>query len=87
MKTQLLIALIGCLVLCSAHGAENSTVTIKNLKSAYQDEANAHIRYTLFAKKAGKDGYPQVAKLFRAASRSELEHSNAHKDAIEKLGF
>ena len=86
MKAQLLIALIGSLFLSAAHGAANSTETIKNLNSAYQDEANAHSRYALFAKEAHKEGYDEVAKLFRAASRSELEHSNAHKNALEKLG-
>lgn len=86
MKAQVLIALIGCLFVATAHGAGDLTKTIKNLKEAYQDEANAHNRYALFAKKADQEGHHQVAKLFRAASRSELVHSEAHKAALEQLG-
>jgi len=31
-----------------------------------------------FAKKAEQDGYPQVAKLFRAAAEAETVHAHAH---------
>ena len=87
MKAYLLIAVLGCLALAiSAQGTTTPTETLKNLDTAYQGEANAHERYALFAKKADEEGFPQVAKLFRAASRSEEIHRNAHKEAIEKLG-
>jgi len=82
-----LIAVLGCLVLAvNVQGATKPTETIKNLDAAYQGEANAHERYALFAKKADEEGFAQVAKLFRAASRSEQIHRDAHKEAIEKLG-
>lgn len=87
MKAYLLIAALGCLVLAvNAQGAAKPAETIKNLDTAYQGEANAHERYALFAKKADEEGFAQVAKLFRAASRSEQIHRDAHKEAIEKLG-
>lgn len=88
MKAYFLIVVLGCCLLITGGvwGAQKSTDTIKNLETAYQGEANAHERYALFAKKADEEGFPQVAKLFRATSRSEEIHRNAHKEAIEKLG-
>lgn len=78
---------MGCLILAvAARGASDMPETINNLKSAYQDEANAHERYALFAKKADEEGFHQVAKLFRAASRSEQVHRDNHKAAVEELG-
>jgi len=41
---------------------------------AYTGEAKAALRLKVFAKKAEEEGYPQVAKLFRAISRSEEIH-------------
>lgn len=70
----------------NAQGAAKPEDTLKDLDAAYQGEANAHERYALFAKKADEEGFAQVAKLFRAASRSEQIHRDAHKEAIEKLG-
>ncbi len=86
MKAYLLIAVLGCLALVNAQGTTKPTETLKNLNEAYQDEANAHKRYAIFAKKADEEGFAQIGKLFRAASRSEQAHRDAHKEAIEKLG-
>jgi rubrerythrin len=55
-------------VLClSAQAAEIPQKTIDNLNAAYRSESNPNHRYTLFAQKADAEGYPQVAKHFRAA--------------------
>lgn len=87
MKTYLLLAVVAALVFTvRTHAAPTSAETLKDLATAYQGEANAHERYALFAKKADEEGFPQVAKLFRATSRSEQIHRDAHKEAIEKLG-
>jgi len=48
------------------------TKTIDNLKAAFAGESQANRRYTAFAKKAEADGYPNVARLFRAAAAAEL---------------
>ena len=66
--------------------AETSSQTVKNLNTAYQGESNASNRYAKFADQAAKDGYPEVAKLFRATSASEAIHRNNHKKAILKMG-
>ena len=60
--------------------------TAANLQAAYQAEANASRKYELFAKKAAEEKYDQVAKLFRAISRSESIHMANHKAAIQKMG-
>ena len=36
-------------------------MTETNLKSAYAGESQANMRYTIYAKKAGEEGYPNVA--------------------------
>ncbi|MEI6351806.1 MAG: ferritin family protein [Verrucomicrobiota bacterium] len=87
MNTKTLIIILSCLILAVvAQAAPDLTETIKNLNTAYRGESNAHQRYATFAKKADEEGFPQVAKLFRAASQSEQIHRDAHKAAIEKLG-
>ena len=42
--------------------------TNDNLKEAFTGESQANRMYLAFAKKAENDGFPQVAKLFRAAA-------------------
>ena len=41
--------------------------SIQNLKAAFAGESQANRKYLAFAEKAEKDGYPQAARLFRAA--------------------
>ena len=48
------------------------------LKEAFAGESQANRKYQAFAAKADKDGYPQAAKLFRAASEAEAVHANNH---------
>ena len=52
--------------------------TSDNLKEAFAGESQANRKYLAFAKKAEADGYPQVAKLFRAAAEAETIHAHAH---------
>ncbi|MBW1759733.1 MAG: rubrerythrin family protein [Deltaproteobacteria bacterium] len=57
--------------------------TEQNLKEAFAGESQANRKYLAYAKKADKDGYPQVAKLFRAAAAAETIHAHAH---LKNLG-
>ncbi|RLB39407.1 MAG: rubrerythrin family protein [Deltaproteobacteria bacterium] len=50
----------------------------QNLREAFAGESQANKKYLAFAKQADKDGYPQVAKLFRAAAEAETVHAHAH---------
>lgn len=52
--------------------------TIDNLKGAFAGESQANRKYLAFAKKAEADGYPQIARLFRAAAEAETVHAHAH---------
>jgi len=52
--------------------------TQKNLLEAFDGESQANRKYLAFAKQAEKEGYPQVAKVFRAAAEAETVHAHAH---------
>lgn len=52
--------------------------TQENLQAAFAGESQANRKYLAFAKKAETEGFPQVAKLFRAAAEAETVHAHAH---------
>jgi rubrerythrin len=52
--------------------------TKENLKAAFAGESEANRKYLAFAKKADVEGYPQIARLFRAASAAETVHAHNH---------
>ena len=52
--------------------------TEQNLMEAFAGESQANRKYLAFAKQAEKEGYKQVAKLFRAAAEAETVHAHAH---------
>ena len=56
--------------------------TEKNLLDAFAGESQANRKYLAFAKKADKEGYTQVAKLFRAAAEAETVHAHAHLNTL-----
>ena len=66
--------------------------TTDNLSAAFAGESQANRKYLAFAKKAAQDGFPEVAKLFRAAAEAETVHAHAHlrvlggvKDTVTNL--
>lgn len=61
--------------------------TIDNLNAAIQGEANASHRYKLFAEQADKEGYPQVAKLFRATALAESIHEKNDEEVLRAMGL
>jgi rubrerythrin len=58
------------------------TKTEQNLQEAFAGESQANRKYLAFAKQADKEGYPQAAKLFRAAAEAETVHAHAHLKAL-----
>ncbi len=54
----------------------------QDLKEAFAGESQANRKYLAFAKQADKDGYPQVARLFRAAAEAETIHAHNHLRAL-----
>ena len=75
-------------IACIAMWAPRATAadTLKNLQEAYNGESNARAKYLSFAEQADKEGYGQVASLFRAAARAEEVHAGNHAAVIKKLG-
>ena len=49
-----------------------------NLGTAFAGESQANRRYIAFARKANEEGFPQIAKLFRAAAEAETVHALNH---------
>ncbi len=59
--------------------------THDNLQDAFAGESQANRKYLAFAAQAEKDGFPQVAKLFRAAAEAETIHAHAHLKAMNGI--
>ncbi len=53
-------------------------MTEANLKLSLAGESQAHMRYLAWADKAERDGFPTVARLFRAVSWAEQIHATSH---------
>ena len=52
--------------------------SMENLAAAFAGESQANRKYLAFAKKAEEEGYPQIAKLFKAAAAAETVHAHNH---------
>ena len=61
-------------------------MTKANLEAAFAGESQAHMRYLIFADKAEKEGFSNVARLFRAVARAEQAHATNHFRALQALG-
>ncbi len=59
------------------------TKTTENLQAAFAGESQANRKYLAFAKKADQEGFPQIAKLFRAAAHAETIHAHNHFKALD----
>jgi rubrerythrin len=62
---------------------DSMSTTTDNLKTAFAGESQANRKYLAFAKKAEADGFPQIAKLFRAAAHAETVHAHNHFKAMD----
>ncbi len=60
-------------------------ITRDNLKSAFGGESMAHMRYLLFADIAEKEGFKNVARLFRAIAYAEQVHARNHFEKLRGL--
>lgn len=57
-----------------------------NLHSAFAGESQAHMRYTIFAERAGRSGFENVARLFTAIAFAEKVHASNHYSATSSKG-
>lgn len=60
--------------------------THENLKEAFAGESQANQKYRVFAKKAEKEGFPNIAKLFATAAEAERIHAEGHLAALDAVG-
>jgi len=70
----------------SIDSTKKLNATGENLKAALQGETNASAKYAAFADKATEENLPQIAVLFKAASKSESIHAANHKKVLEGMG-
>lgn len=62
------------------------TTTRDHLHEAFGGESQANMKYRAFAKKAAKEGFPNIAKLFDTAAEAERIHAEGHLGALEGIG-
>ena len=55
------------------------------LKEAFAGESLANRKYLAFAAKADQEGFPQIARLFRAAAEAETVHAHSHLRALNGI--
>ena len=63
--------------------AVKNAMTSEFLHAAYSGESMAHMRYLIWGDVAEKEGYPNVARLFRAVSYAEQVHATNHFREID----
>ncbi|MCD6384111.1 MAG: rubrerythrin family protein, partial [Thermoplasmata archaeon] len=61
-------------------------MTKKALEEAFAGESMAHMKYSIFAEIADEEGYPNIARLFRAIAYAELVHARNHAKELGYLG-
>jgi len=60
--------------------------TKENLDDAFAGESQANQKYRAFAKKAEKEGFPNIARLFKTTAEAERIHAEGHLGALEGIG-
>jgi rubrerythrin len=60
--------------------------TQDNLKEAFAGESQANRKYLAFAQRAEKEGFANVARLFRTAAEAETIHALGHLNAMGGVG-
>ncbi len=61
-------------------------MTEKSLMDAFAGESMAHMKYLAFSEVAEKEGFPGIAKLFRAIAYAEQVHATNHAKALGLIG-
>ena len=59
--------------------------TEQNTQAAFAGESQANRKYLFFADQADKEGYKQVARLFRAAADAETAHARNHLKVLKGI--
>lgn len=62
-----------------------NAMTADFLRSAYGGESMAHMRYTIWSEAAEKEGFPKVARLFKAVAYAEWVHAKNHFTVLRDI--
>ncbi len=60
--------------------------TKEHLQEAFAGESQANQKYRAFAKKAERDGFPNIARLFRTTAEAERIHAEGHFGSLDGIG-
>ncbi|NLJ81471.1 MAG: rubrerythrin family protein [Firmicutes bacterium] len=61
-------------------------MTKQNLRDAFSGESQAHMKYLLYSTVAEKEGFSNVARLFKAIAYAELVHARNHLQVLGGIG-
>lgn len=78
--------IVNCSYFSHAKGKQIMSKTLENLKTAFAGESQANQKYLAFAKKAERDGFPNIANLFKTAAAAEKIHAEGHFNAMDGVG-
>jgi len=59
--------------------------TEKNLETSFAGECQAYRKYHLFAEKAEKEKYPEIANLFRQIAEEEVHHAVEEAELLRMI--
>ena len=60
-------------------------MTEEFLKAAFAGESQAHMKYTIFAEEAEKEGLKNLANMFKAIAYAEFVHAKNHLKALGQV--
>jgi rubrerythrin len=90
MGTRRLPACAGCVAppatRAAGHGRINMPSTEDHLHQAFAGESQANRKYLAFAEQAERDGFPNIARLFRTTAEAETIHALGHLRALGEVG-
>lgn len=66
--------------------APQNEATVRNLRTAFESELNAHAKYAAYAARADSEGLRETASLLRSIARAEQIHADNHARVIRQLG-
>ena len=61
-------------------------MTKKSLQEAFAGESMAHMKYLIFSEVAEKEGFPNIARLFKAIAYAEFVHAKNHAKQLGMIG-
>jgi rubrerythrin len=61
-------------------------MAIDDLKEAFAGESQANQKYRAFAAQAERDGFPNIARLFRTTAEAERIHAEGHLKSLDGVG-